>query len=395
MPFDVTMPDGTMIQGVPDGTTKAQLAQKYQSHIGSAPAVPAPEGAAPADYANATDPTKTWLSQHPEQAGSLSHVASSAIEGFKNAYGDAPSAAPIPEWISKYVPPAIPVAAAYQLGNMGLRALGATPGLLQGAVKGQAEVMGFDPTQAYQAGQAAGGMPEAIAGVAHTLPPVVRNPVMPSTVNEPFFGTALNTEQNANKIANLLKGTITETLGKTVRADIDAAKEAHDTAAAALADAQRVPTPTSIGIGEPKEMTELGTPAKTGGVDAKQAMVDAQHQMDSVLRPIQNSIVADNEAKGMKFVDTPAIQELITKIEPIVKPNVTTASATTNVTDPLTKSLYRRVYNSLISKEVELTPEEAASAKANNLPVQEITDPVTGQTTYKRTFDSSFQAAEN
>jgi hypothetical protein len=199
----------------------------------------------------------------------------------------------------------------------------------------------------------------------------------------------------ATKIADLLKGDVTQTLSKTANANITAAQEAHDTAAAALADAQRVPTPTSIGIGEPREMTELGTPAKTGGVDAKQAMVDAQHQMDSVLRPKQAEIVADNEANGIKFVDTPAIQELIAKIEPIVKPNVTTASATTNVTDPLTKSLYRRVYNSLISKEVDLTAEEAASAKANNLPVQEITDPVTGQTTYKRTFDSSFQAAEN
>ena len=177
----------------------------------------------------------------------------------------------------------------------------------------------------------------------------------------------------AINIANILKGNVTQTLGKTASADITAAQEAHDTAAAALADAQRVPIPTSIGIGEPREMTELGTPAKTGGVDAKQAMVDARHQMDSVLRPEQAKVVADNEANGIKFVDTPAIQELITKIEPIVKPNVTTASATTNVTDPLTKSLYRRVYNSLISKEVELTAEEAASAKANKLPVQEIT----------------------
>lgn len=33
MPFDVTMPDGTVITGVPDGTTKAQLAAKYQSHV--------------------------------------------------------------------------------------------------------------------------------------------------------------------------------------------------------------------------------------------------------------------------------------------------------------------------------------------------------------------------
>jgi hypothetical protein len=193
----------------------------------------------------------------------------------------------------------------------------------------------------------------------------------------------------------LLKSNVTQTLDKTARANITAAQEAHDTAAAALADAQRVPTPTSIGIGEPREMTELGTPAKTGGVDAKQAMEDARHFMDSHLRPAQNDVVVGNEAKGIKFVDTPAIQELIAKIEPIVKPNVTTASATTNVTDPLTKSLYRRVYNSLISKEVDLTAEEAASAKANKLPVQEITDPVTGKTTYKRTFDSSFQAAEN
>lgn len=34
MPFDVTMPDGALIRDVPDGTTKAQLAAKYQAHTG-------------------------------------------------------------------------------------------------------------------------------------------------------------------------------------------------------------------------------------------------------------------------------------------------------------------------------------------------------------------------
>lgn len=395
MPFDVTMPDGTMIQGVPDGTTKAQLAQKYQSHIGSAPAVPAPEGAAPADYANATDPTKTWLSQHRDRAGSLSHVVGESYRGLKEGFGDAPLAAPVPDWISKNVPNEIPVAAAYQLGNLGLRSLGGIMGGIYGAAKGEGEVLGMDPTQARKFGGDIEEIPLSTAGVSHTISRMPRNPVMPRAVNEPFWGAALTPGRSANKIANLLKENVTETLGKTARADIAAAKEAHDTAAAALADAQRVPTPTSVGIGESREMTELGTPSKNAGVDAKQAMEDARHSMDSVLRPIQTKIVAGNEANGIKFVDTPAIQELITKIEPIVKPNVTTASATTNVTDPLTKSLYRRVYNSLISKEVELTAEEAVSAKANKLPVQEITDPVTGKTTYKRTFDSSFQAAEN
>ena len=35
--MDVTMPDGTVIQGVPDGTTKAQLAAKYAAHLSAKP----------------------------------------------------------------------------------------------------------------------------------------------------------------------------------------------------------------------------------------------------------------------------------------------------------------------------------------------------------------------
>ena len=199
----------------------------------------------------------------------------------------------------------------------------------------------------------------------------------------------------ATKLVNLLKSNVTQTLDKTARADIAAAQEAHDTAAAALADAQRVPTPTSIGIGESREMTELGTPSKNAGVDAKQAMEDARHFIDGHLRPIQTKIVAGNEAKGMKFVDTPAIKQLLADIEPIVKQDVTTAPSFVNVTDPLTKSLYKRVYNSLVSKEVEITAKEAISAKANKLPVREIVNPETKEITYIRTFDSSFHAAEN
>ena len=396
-------------------STVDEIANHHAASSASAPDVPVPEGfqrptAAPVNA------QETWLSQHPDQAGSLSHVIGEAYRGLKNGFGDAPLSSSIPSGVPThlgYIPN--PLAVAAEIGGTGLRALGAIPGGVYGAAKGVAESIGLDPTQAEKFGSDIGGMPESVAGVMHTLPPITRNIANPGAFEElaarakasPVPGmtrTAANAiasvipeskTTKATKIANILKGDVTQTLSKTASADITAAQEAHDTAAAALADAQRVPTPTSIGIGEPNEMTELGTPAKTAGVDAKQAMEDARHQMDSVLRPKQAEIVADNEANGIKFVDTPAIKQLLADIEPIVKPNVTTASATTNVTDPLTKSLYRRVYNSLISKEVELTPEEAASAKANNLPVQEITDPVTGETTYKRTFDSSFQAAEN
>lgn len=42
MPFNVTMPDGTVIEDVPDGTTKAQIAAKYQALRGTAGAAPEP-----------------------------------------------------------------------------------------------------------------------------------------------------------------------------------------------------------------------------------------------------------------------------------------------------------------------------------------------------------------
>lgn len=51
--MDVTMPDGTIITDVPDGTTKAQLTAKYQAHVGSS-----------APQSPAIDPNQnTWLDQ--------------------------------------------------------------------------------------------------------------------------------------------------------------------------------------------------------------------------------------------------------------------------------------------------------------------------------------------
>lgn len=43
MPFDIQMPDGTVIQGVPDGTTKAQIEAKYQAHTATPSSTIEPE----------------------------------------------------------------------------------------------------------------------------------------------------------------------------------------------------------------------------------------------------------------------------------------------------------------------------------------------------------------
>ena len=48
MPFDVEMPDGTIISDVPDGTTKDQILAKYQAMSGTATPAAAPTAATPA-----------------------------------------------------------------------------------------------------------------------------------------------------------------------------------------------------------------------------------------------------------------------------------------------------------------------------------------------------------
>lgn len=81
MPFDVQMPDGTTIADVPDGTTKAQIAAKYQAHLSAnSPSkdVPAPEGAKPADYSKAHDITPNGV------PGFLSDLGHSAAFGARS-----------------------------------------------------------------------------------------------------------------------------------------------------------------------------------------------------------------------------------------------------------------------------------------------------------------------
>ena len=382
----------------------------------AAPNVPVPEG-----WEKPAAPPKTLgpaFDENAKPTAPVSHdILSSTWNAAKEAFGDAPLSASIPSGVpahigGSYIPN--PLAVAAEIGGTGMRALSALPAAAGAGVAATGRAFGMDPTQAYKLGQDISSTPASLAmlggefgGGKYRLPAVtdatgiVRTAAgkVPGMVQQASKAIASVIPESkttkATKIVNLLKGNVTQTLGKTARADMAAAQEAHDTAAAALADAQRVPTPTSIGIGESREMTELGTPSKIAGVDAKQAMEDARHFMDSHLRPEQNAIVANNEAKGIKFVDTPAIKQLLADIEPIVKQDVTTAPSFVNVTDPLTKSLYKRVYNSLVSKEVEITAEEAISAKANKLPVREIVNPETKEITYIRTFDSSFHAAEN
>ena len=80
MPFDVTMPDGTVIQGVPDGMTKAQLAQKYQSHVGA--------GSASQDTQTTAPPPSGFMGTVEDMARSIPGGLAKGVAGIAGLPGD-------------------------------------------------------------------------------------------------------------------------------------------------------------------------------------------------------------------------------------------------------------------------------------------------------------------
>jgi hypothetical protein len=134
--MDVRMPDGTLIRGVPDGTTKAELTAKYAAHIGS---TAAPDNADTFDsgsmpqadtqkylqsqYAQGHTDLGNALSAVPQAVGSMAiNTLAPAGAGVESLFSGKPYADTIDKW--KYNP-ANPDATAL------LQGVGSIPGLKQ------------------------------------------------------------------------------------------------------------------------------------------------------------------------------------------------------------------------------------------------------------------------
>jgi len=89
MPIDVQMPDGTIISGVPDNATQADLLKKYQAYK-PAPSTGNLTGAVPDElgrYDVAKQPTELTqqpVAQRPEDVGFLERNIAAAKRGFES-----------------------------------------------------------------------------------------------------------------------------------------------------------------------------------------------------------------------------------------------------------------------------------------------------------------------
>ena len=139
-------------------------------------------------------------------------------------------------------------------------------------------------------------------------------------------------------------------------------------------------------LGKEKELTDIFTPAQEASIAKQAAFIKERDQLDKVLRDNQKKIVEANQAKGVQLENMPAYSE----IEKVTRPfDPATSPDIVKTTDPGVLSFYKRIRDSVVNRQYELTEEQAKIAKGLGYNVKQ-----EGGKFY-RTFKSSFEAADD
>ena len=152
--------------------------------------------------------------------------------------------------------------------------------------------------------------------------------------------------------------------------------------------------PSINDIGTPTTPTNIGGPLQAAAIKNQERIVAERGRLDSELRNARTQIVQSNEAAGKTIEGTEAYKELVDTLKPIVSDiDPVTAPAIARSTDPSVKKLYQRVWDTVVSKEIPLTAEQAAVAKKNGIAVSARKTP--DGTQYFRKQAASFDAVDD
>jgi hypothetical protein len=139
-------------------------------------------------------------------------------------------------------------------------------------------------------------------------------------------------------------------------------------------------------IGQDKPLTDVFTPVQETTLARQKAIIDERDVLDKTLRQEQASIVAANEANGVKLSDMDSYKQIETLTRPF---DPATSPTVRKVTDPGVLAFYKRIRDSVINQRYELTEEQAKVASSLGYPVQQ------EQGKFYRVFNSSFEAADD
>ena len=163
-----------------------------------------------------------------------------------------------------------------------------------------------------------------------------------------------------------------------------------------LSEAADVPAaPASMGIGEPKNLSDIAGSAQKNIFATQQSEKEAMEAARKYLQGLEQEVVSANEAAGKAFEQTAGVKEILKIAAPFKNFDPATAPTLLPTSDKQTRSLYRLVHDALANKEVSFSPEEAAIAENMGFGVNKILDQATGKIKYIRTFNNSFSAASD
>jgi X-X-X-Leu-X-X-Gly heptad repeat protein len=139
-------------------------------------------------------------------------------------------------------------------------------------------------------------------------------------------------------------------------------------------------------FGPERDLTQIGKPIQETATQAKQTIENERSRVDQKLRAARNEISSENEASGRYIADTPTARKLLSDIskqrDPVTAPEFERRN-------PGLKRLQDRVYETLVNRRVELSPEEAKKAVEDGQRVE-----IKG-TRFFRTFRSSLDAVDD
>lgn len=220
------------------------------------------------------------------------------------------------------------------------------------------------------------------------------------------------TLNRAKEIINAGKRS-TEAVGG-VRADATAqllaqhqAQEAQAAAAASQAAAARASqatseaaaTPSALPIGAVTDLASQGDQLRSP-IAAALEKTDAGFQAkDNELRPAVDAAVKAREDSGQSIGDQPDMQALQGELEARLRPPATAPTVTSVPKPDEGGNVLQGVLDTLRGHQAELSPEDAAKAKAAGIDVQEVAGApngdLPGQPRYFRQFKPTFEAVNN
>lgn len=142
-------------------------------------------------------------------------------------------------------------------------------------------------------------------------------------------------------------------------------------------------------VGEVKTPTENFTPVANKAAQELDQLRTTRKNLDDNLRSARNEIVQANESAGKTIDQTEAYKRLMSDLEQVAVFDPATSQTLMRVTEPNTASLYKRVYDALKLRRVELTKEQAQTAAKLGYEVQQVGDK------FYRTFKTSFDALDD